>query len=200
MQQINLYQASLRQPQEILSIRQVGKLLIGVLVLLGVANAIQVWLGYRSNNTLAELRIEQQAIIATVQTLNQEIVARNDNGKIAAQLTELDRELQNKQQVFQLLSGKRFGNVDGFATQFSGLARQRIEGLWLTELYIHEGGEKLNIRGTTMQPELLPRYLQRLSKEPVFHGVEFKTFIMQRDKDHSQVNFDLRSSGEGKGK
>ncbi len=200
MQQINLYQASLRQPQETLSIRQVGKLLIGVLVLLGVANAIQVWLGYRSNNTLAELRIEQQAIITTVQTLNQEIVLRNDNGKIAAQLTELDRELQNKQQVFQLLSGKRFGNVDGFATQFSGLARQRIEGLWLTELYIHEGGEKLNIRGTTMQPELLPRYLQRLSKEPVFHGVEFKTFVMQRDKDHSQVNFDLRSSVEGKGK
>lgn len=200
MQQINLYQASLRQPQETLSIRQVGKLLIGMLVLLGVANAIQVWLGYRSNNTLVELRTEQQAIIATVQTLNQEIVARNDNGKIAAQLSELDRELQNKQQVFQLLSGKRFGNVDGFATQFSGLARQRIEGLWLTELYIHDGGEKLNIRGTTMQPELLPRYLQRLSKEPVFHGVEFKTFVMQRDKDHSQVNFDLRSSVEGKGK
>ncbi len=200
MQQINLYQASLRQPQETLSIRQVGKLLLGVFILLGMVNVIQVWLGYRSNNVLAELRTEQQVIIATVQTLNQEIAARNDTGKIAAQLTELDRELQNKQQVFQLLSGKRFGNVDGFATQFSGLARQRIEGLWLTELYIHEGGEKLNIRGTTMQPELLPRYLQRLSKEPVFHGVEFKTFVMQRDKDHSQVNFDLRSSVEGKGK
>lgn len=200
MQQINLYQAILRQPQEILSIRHVGRLLLGMLILLGMVNAVQIWLGYRGTNTLVGLREEQQMIIAAVQALNQEITARNDTGKIAAQLAELDKELHNKQQVFQLLSGKHFGNVDGFATQFSGLARQRIEGLWLTELYIHEGGGKLNIRGTTMQPELLPRYLQRLSKEPIFNGVEFKTFVMQRDKDHSQVNFDLRSSIEEKGK
>jgi hypothetical protein len=200
MQQINLYQAILRQPREVLSPRQVGLLLLGLSALLGAVNALQVWQGHRSNNRLEQLRAEQQTIIATVQTLNQEIAARNVSGQITAQLTELDRELQNKQQVLQLLTGKRFGNVDGFATQFSGLARQRIEGLWLTELYIHEGGEKLNIRGTTTQPELLPRYLQRLAKEPIFHGVEFKTFVMQRDKEHSQVNFDLRSSSEDKAK
>ena len=200
MQQINLYQAILHQPQEVLPITQVAKLLIGMLILLGMVNVFQVWFAKRSDATLSELRAEQQTILATVQTLNQEITARNDTEKITAQLADLDKELQNKQQVFQLLSNKRFGNVDGFATQFSGFARQHIDGLWLTELYIHEGGEKLNIRGTTIQPELLPRYLQRLSKEPIFHGVEFKTFVMQRDKEHSQVNFDLRSNFAGKGK
>lgn len=201
MQQINLFQDVLRKPREFLPLPQLGKVMAGGVAVLLLLNLAQWWRdGYRADE-LVFLRAEQQQVQQQLQQLQQEIqslAAQNDASALKTQLAARDAELQNKQQVLTLLSGKHFGNVDGFATQFTGLARQRLDGLWLTALHIHDGGNKLNLRGSTTAPELLPKYLQRLAVEPGFAGIEFKTFLMQRVKDKPHVEFDLRATPDEK--
>ncbi len=203
MQQINLYQDALRPAREFLALAQLGRLL-GILLLgLGVVNAGQALVTWRATQQYQVLQTEQAQLQTQVNHLQQQLQARaaeNNSATLEKQLALQDTQLQNKQQVIQLLTGRHVGNVKGFATQFGGLARQHIDGLWLTGLYIHAGGEKLNLRGSTSSPDLLPKYLQRLAMEPSFHGIEFKTFLMQRTKDKAQVDFDLRSTPEEKSK
>ena len=93
----------------------------------------------------------------------------------------------------QALSGRQFGNAKGFAEQFVGLSRQHVAGVWLTGLYIHAGGTKLNLNGSTYSPESVPKYLQNLSQEAGFRGLEFQTFLMERVDQSSLVNFSIRS-------
>lgn len=203
MQQINLYQDALRPAREYLALAQLGRFLGWLVLGLVVVNTGQVIITWRANQQLGILQTEQTQLQTQVSQLQQQLQARaaeNNAAVLQNQMTQLDMQLQNKQQVVQLLTGRHIGNVKGFATQFGGLARQHIDGLWLTGLYIHDGGEKLNLRGSTSSPDLLPKYLQRLALEPSFQGIEFKTFLMQRAKDRAQVDFDLRSTPEEKGK
>jgi hypothetical protein len=46
---------------------------------------------------------------------------------------------------------------------------------------------------------LVPRYLQRLAQEPSCQGIEFKTFLMQRADQSTQIDFDLRSTPKESG-
>ncbi len=51
--------------------------------------------------------------------------------------------------------------------------------------------------GQALKAELLPRYLQRLSTEPVFAGKTFETLLMSRDHDRpGRVDFELHGVGE----
>lgn len=99
----------------------------------------------------------------------------------------LPAEILAAQEEFAMLSNasdtvKRggFGDTRGFSEYFRALARQSIEGLWLTEVDIGSGGEKLGVRGNTMQAELVPQYMQRLAGEPVMRGQTFGSLEIER--------------------
>jgi hypothetical protein len=59
------------------------------------------------------------------------------------------------------------------------LSRQHLDGLWLTGLSIGEAGGDLEIRGRMSSQALLPEYLRRLEREPVFQGRQFAALDMQ---------------------
>ena len=166
----------------------------GFVAVLLVISAFQWWQQQAQQQSLIEARLEKEALLKKIQTITTEIAATSDDSAFKRILLLKEQELQNKALVLTVLSGKAFGNTKGFAEQLTGLSRQHIEGLWLTHLDIHAGGEKLNLQGSTFTPEQVPRYLQNLSKEPSFYGVEFKTFLMERDKGSTRVDFDIRST------
>lgn len=194
MQQINLYQASLRRPRQVLSLAQVGLaagVLLGVLLL---GSGLQWWGMLHNQQLLQTVKTEQAELEAAITALTEQLASSSNDSELKKTLSKKETELQDKQFVLEALTGRHFGNNQGFAEQFTGLARQHLEGIWLTGLYIHAGGEKLNLQGSTYEPELVPLYLQRLAQEPSFTGIEFKTFLMQRAEKSSQIDFDLRSS------
>ena len=58
---------------------------------------------------------------------------------------------------------------------------------------VHRCCAKLNLNGSTYSPESVPKYLQNLSQEAGFRGLEFQTFLMERVDQSSLVNFSIRS-------
>ena len=193
MQQINLYQAVLRKKQNRFAPSQLIRYAGLVAIVLVIISGIQVWLYSRASSHISELNMQQQQLLATLQKLSNELSASSDDSALKASIAQKEQELSNKQNVLTALSGKQFGNVKGFAEHFVGLSRQHVEGVWLTGLHIYAGGTKLNLNGSTYAPENVPKYLQNLSLEAGFRGLEFQSFLMQRVDQSSLVDFSIRS-------
>jgi len=50
------------------------------------------------------------------------------------------------------------------------------------------------LHGTTTKPALVPKYLQRLSAEKIFTGIEFEHLVMARQKKNKRrLNFSLQN-------
>lgn len=194
MQQINLYQSSIRSPRQVLTVPQLGVAAMVLIGVLAVTSGLQWWWLHRSEQQVNTAKQEQTQLMQEIEQLSKQLALSSNDSELKKTLGSKETELQDKQYVLQALTGKHFGNSQGFAEQFTGLARQHLDGIWLTGLYIHAGGEKLNLQGSTYEPELVPRYLQRLAQEPSFQGIEFKTFLMQRADKSTQIDFDLRST------
>ena len=194
LQQVNLYHQSLRKQQLRYSFSALMQA-VGVTVLLVTAySAFIFWQLQNSQTQLAGLQQQQNNALQQLQQIQQQFASRQKDLDLQQRVLQLEQELANKQNVVGILSGNEFGNTKGFIGHFTGLARQRLEGLWLTHLDISNGGLNLEIKGTTLQPELLPRYLQRLSAEQAFSGTEFKTLLMARQQAKPEwLDFSLQN-------
>jgi len=199
MQQINLYQDEFRPRREVLSLRQ-ALAALGALLL--VLLALSVWQAARNLALTTQLEAARQTLHQNetrLASLRKAQAIRKPDPALAKAVQQLAKRVETKGRVLAVLTGKRFGNTEGFVPQLTGLARQRIEGLWLTELRLYGGGTRLDMAGNALKPELVPRYLQRLSNEEVFSGTAFETFRLARQKKGTGwVIFELHSQAEKK--
>ena len=134
MQQINLYQDEFRPRREVITS---GQVLIGLGVLLVVLVLISFWQGWRNSQLAVGVEALRQTVAARearVAELQQQVAQRKPDPRLVETVQKLERRVEIKRQVLAVLSGRSFGNTDGFVPQLTGLARQRIEGLWLTGL------------------------------------------------------------------
>ena len=194
MQQINLYQDEFRPRREVVTS---GQVLIGLGVLLAVLVLVNFWQGWRNSRLAAEVEALRQTVAARearASELQRTAEQRKPDPRLVETVKRLERRVEIKRQVLAVLSGRSFGNTDGFVPQLTGLARQRIEGLWLTGLRLYAGGTRLDMTGNALKPELVPRYLQRLANEDIFTGTAFETFRLDRPEDHpAWIHFVLHS-------
>ncbi len=198
MQQINLYQDEFRPRREVVTS---GQVLIGLGVLLAVLVLASFWQGWRNGRLATEVEALRQTVAARearVAELQKTAGQRKSDPRLVEAVKKLERRVEIKRQVLTVLSGRSFGNTDGFVPQLTGLARQRIEGLWLTGLRLYAGGTRLDMTGNALRPELVPRYLQRLANEDIFTGTAFETFRLDRPEDHpAWIHFVLHSVSPG---
>lgn len=197
LQQVNLYQPAFRTRKEPVSA-------IAMLEACGIAIGI---LGAVYGYELYDLHGVQTASEGRIRTLNQmrETVAalrktqrREDPGKaLDRKIQEAQEELAQRRRLVDLLSGGSFGNTSGFSAQFTALARQHIEGAWLTGVSIGAGGKLVALEGITRAPELVPVYLDRLLKEKSFSGLSFDEMEISRsDQPPGQLTFRV-ATGKG---
>jgi hypothetical protein len=108
------------------------------------------------------------------------------------QVERLERERAGKQALLGRLEGEAMGNQRGFSAHLEGLGRQHPEGLWLRRVYLGAGGRRLGLEGGVTDAELLPRYLNALSREPAFAGTQFDSFSLHRpERPGSHLSFTL---------
>lgn len=194
-QQINLYLPIFRGELQPFSAQTM------LYVLAGVAAVLMLYYGYASwslgpmKKELASAQQQHSDALKRLETLGQQAQANQKDAALEQEVARLSAERDAKQQAFNNLTGEGLGNTKGFSAQIEGLARRRVEGVWLTNISIGEGGASFALNGGTLAPESVPVLLQALGKEPVFKGVEFKTLLMERsEKQPGRVNFTLRTS------
>ena len=197
IQQVNLYQPVLRKEKKVFSVRAL--LLALVLVAVGQAGLTGA-LAWQSGSMRTELgRMQQQrdALRTRVTELDQRHPVPKPDPQLAARRDELEAETQAKRGVLAVLKRRNLGAGGSFADYLEGLARQRLPDLWFSRVEVADGGAKVVLAGSTLKPEQLPQFLQRLSAEAPFRGLEFTSLSMDRPKDDPRrVDFVLRTEPE----
>ncbi|MGD8483792.1 MAG: PilN domain-containing protein [Thioalkalispiraceae bacterium] len=197
MQQINLYQAEFRKQKQPLDAKLLINVVIVVSVLLVMVYGFNYWSLLQARQQLGQLHQQKTSAEQQLVELKKTHQPLLKNPRLAEDIKRYQSWVDTRQQALNILSAKSFGNTQGFAEYFSGLARQKIDGLWLTGLSFAEGGRQLGLQGSALKPELVPRFLQRLSGESVFTGTRFHSLVMSREKEKDQqVDFQLRSVDE----
>lgn len=181
-QQINLYQRASRKPQEALDTRMMGYVLLGAFALLALTYGYTGWGYWSLERDLVRLNAQETAARQQVAELDQRYPMRQKSQQLETEVKRLEAELAGKTRALAALSGEGLaGNTEGFSRYLEGIARRCPTGMWLTGISITEGGARLTLSGSTLRPELVPRFLQELAAEEVFAGREFKVFQLKRD-------------------
>lgn len=197
MQHINFIHQLSRKVEPPLSVRQQLYALLALMLLLVFGYGFSLW-------QQAVVKDELSLTIATQANLQaqlDELTAKkrkleNDSG-LNNDLNRLSAEVNFRRQLLQSIDPNDQQMTKGFAEQLQGLANQQFSGLWLTELVLSERGKHMALMGYATKPEYVPRYLQKLSHEPVFLGKEFGVLKMTvAEKYPNTMRFDVRTQAK----
>ncbi|BAV32714.1 hypothetical protein SCL_0392 [Sulfuricaulis limicola] len=179
-QQINLYQPIFRKEEKKFS--AVAMLQSVGLVAIGVA-ALYAFMWWQTGALKSELRRAEQSHVEASKRLADAAARfgqRKGPSSLDTEISRLEGEIVAKQQLQEILQRGVFSNTSGFSDYFASFARQLVPGVWLTGFDITGAGEEMSLAGRTTNPELVPRYMQKLSSEKSLSGIEFRTFQMSR--------------------
>ncbi len=171
-QQINLYSPIFRKEQKRFS--AVAMLQASALMVCGVV-IIYAFLLWQVSSLRTALKQADAQNISAAKRLE-------DITRFSAtnEISQLEAQIAAREQIASLLKQGNFDNTRGYSDFFIALSRQHVPGAWLTAFSIAGAGEKMTLQGRSTAPDLVPQYIQRLSREKTLAGKEFHTFQMTR--------------------
>ncbi len=198
MQHINLYDASLRKRESKLNARNVAYVTAFIFIALLLVSGVNGVRLYLHDSAVKQAENQLQQLKQSVAELNAKLPKMTRDDSLPAKFKKLERELEQKHVVLTVLSKRSLGNTDGFVEHLAGFARQHVEGLWLTNVRIEQGGTQLSLAGHALKPEYVPQYLKKLTNETVLQGTEFKSFLLVNEKKNAnKVDFQITTQSSG---
>lgn len=98
---------------------------------------------------------------------------KDKSHELEAQVQQTEQEIRTLRKVLEILSKGNIGNTDGYSAYMQALARQSLDGIWLTGFNIVGAGNKVELEGKAVKPDLVPLYVNRLKNEPILKGKSF---------------------------
>jgi hypothetical protein len=197
IQQVNLYQDSLRQGQAGTGMSHYSAGLIGIALLL---MGISLYLLWSLGNLKTQMEQSHQSLNAEearVAHLLSKLPKQENNASLADEIEQLQNRINELTQTLQLLTAKKSGATQGFSRHFQALADQSIPEVWLSKIHISGTQRIIDLEGSTFKPGQIPYFLQQLQKEPVFHGQTFaKLLMLKSEKIPGQIDFKLNTTLE----
>jgi hypothetical protein len=181
-QQINLFNPIFLKQKKIFAALPMAKALVALLI------GVVAFALYAKQKVAA---LEKEAAASTLQLADKrtrqgaamvEFAPRQKDPALAERLAVAETELRALRKVASALHGGDFGNTDGYSPYFKALARQSLDGLWLTGVAITSAGNELELRGRALQPALVPAYFARLARETVMQGRSFASLQVSQPK------------------
>lgn len=194
-QQVNLLAPMYRKQRALFSAR----VSIGICLVVGVALTliyfVTVWRGSVIANEYTRLVGTRDIATRRVNELAAQLQGKTGDPAVESEETALTQERDRKAQALHALALREADSTVGFSPQFIGLARQRVNGLWLTKIEV--SGGQLALQGVALSEELIPRYLRRLGAENVFAGTAFQQASLERAAEGDELRFELRTQTAG---
>lgn len=180
-QQINLFNPSLEHQNKIFSAVAMMQALL-LIALGGVALALFMTYRVAGSERMEEMGRQQVALRETrLAMVARDFAPRQRNVALAQEVADAEAGLRILQDAKQMLLRGNFGSAVGYSAYLSALARQSVNGVWLTGLTI--SGNDLSIEGSSVRADLVPLYINRLASESAFEGKSFAGLeITQTDR------------------
>lgn len=177
-QQINLYNPLLLKQKKIFSSKTMaqamGLIALGLIAVYGYAY-YQVTILQMETEYAAK---RHAAVQARLTRITQQFGPRQKSADLELNIKRAEAELQALTEVQAALKQGGLVSAGGFSPYFKALARQAVEGLWLTGF--SAAGSEMAINGRTLRPGLVPDYIHRLSGEEIMQGRKFAMLEMRQ--------------------
>ncbi|MHB8455920.1 MAG: PilN domain-containing protein [Acidiferrobacterales bacterium] len=185
-QQVNLYHPVFRRQEKKFSARAMMQ--AGAVVLVGIS-LLYAYSWWRVATMHAQARdIDQQQVAAVkrLADISSKFPPQTPDPVLAAEVQRLKQRIASSTRAYEILKHDTFGSTSGYSHYLIALARQQVPGLWLTGFSISGAGEIITLEGRSRLPDLVPRYLQKLSAETVLAGTNFQVFRLDRPERDSK--------------
>ena len=196
-QQINLYQSELRPRSEPFSVVSIAWLFLVFLGALAVFYAYGTMRLNRVETAMYSIDDELQQLRGQLEVLVRQFPEKSESKLLTTEIARLNRELDRRRAISRALEKHSLENSRGFSDLLESLARQHVQGTWLTHVSIADGGESFSFAGHTWSSELVPAYIRQLSEEKPFKGLAFNVLEMQRGEEgKGDLLFEVRTREE----
>lgn len=193
-QRINLYQRPARR-LDMLSPVGLACLLCGLLVILGLASAGLAWKASHNEQAARELAASVQQLESEAVRLRSRLASSSADQMLVSAIDQREQQLANGERLLAGL-GERLSDTSlGFSSVLASLAREPLDGVWLRRIVIgSEGG--LLFEGRAVNADRIPRFVERLGREPELIGREFRTLRIERNgANERSISFSLVGMG-----
>lgn len=193
MQQINLYTAEFHPQRQWLTPRMCLQLWGAALAIGIVVATAQGWRHYRLSAEASLLQTQVSSEQSSFDADQAALAARLPSPALGAELERSKGEETAKNELLKALQNGVLSGQHGYTPVLVGLARNTIDGLWLTSIEI-EGGD-VNLKGETRKPDFVPAYIDKIVADSDFGPREYRSLKMETD-DKGLLSFELRGHRE----
>jgi hypothetical protein len=172
-QQINLFEARFRPRTPHFSARTMGFAVLAVALLTLAFRGLYAWQTRSLETNLAQTDKRAAELREQAVRFAREFGDTGRGGALADEIARVEEQLRARRGLLEAIHGGAAGGTAGFSPYLSALARQAMQGVWLTGIQIGGSGE-LVLKGRVLQSELVPAYIERLKREPLFNGREVR--------------------------
>lgn len=193
IQEINLLKTEKKSQKFDIDFPMLVKLVIifgSILLLVSIYEGLQSFTNLRAVN-----KIETEKRVLENELAKQEILVpqKQSIDQLSATIEIQVAAMKLKKEILNKLIESEVKQVGGFSEYLASLSRKTIPGLWLTRMIFNTYDAHYTLEGKTLQPDLIPKFMEGLSKEPIFAGKTFQVFKVSVDKKKG-LNFLLETS------
>lgn len=194
-QAVNFYRGSARPRAVPLSAEWIVRAWLVTVLLLLCLTMVQVVLNQRLQARVGAA--EKQATISEshlreLQLLHPE---PKPDPVLVSDLEHMQRTVHGLNRLIEAVKGDDLVQRRGFTGYFDALARQVLPDVWLTGIQLTKGGEEIELSGSAVVSESIPKLVGSLGLQPAFRGRTFSDLVVRRpEKQQDQINFVLRTT------
>jgi hypothetical protein len=171
-QQINLINPALIKQKDFFTAVNIGLLYAVFVAVLGA----WVWQLKQQSEPLLAVEKSATARLAEMQAQMDQMLLANqphDEQLAVAQLKALEDKKMQQTFLIETIAKSQTNAPAGLAKYMRGLAMQKVDAVWLTGFTIDAMQHSVNLKGRSLNAEILPVYIQQLGEQPVFSGQAF---------------------------
>ncbi|TKB51203.1 PilN domain-containing protein [Ferrimonas sediminicola] len=194
---VNLYRSDLLPVSVRLNFNRLLAVTLGVILAL---SALCGWLSVetgRAQARLAALQNQQSQAQEQIQSLSEQLAARQLDQGLAQQVTILERQLAAMDLLATELDRRSVMANPGFSNLMRDLAQSSDQQVWLQRFGVSDSG--ILLQGLAQSPAAVPQWLGRLGLKPSLRGRSLSQFRLSGN-DTGPVTFTVgheMDSGEG---
>jgi hypothetical protein len=205
LQQVNLYEPIFREDSKLFSATTIC---VGLGAVAAGLAAITVFYWLHVNSLERQLRTvhtQESAQEKLIEQAKAIVEQAGSHQTIDAHLQAMVIELGRRNQAVRYLRGEDAAGAGasmranrGFVGRMTALARQQLDGLWLTGATFISGTGGFELSGSALRADLVPIYLGRLTNEPAIAGTHLQTVDIRQPKKPTQAQVDFAVSSSTK--
>lgn len=169
-QQINLFAPRFREQKKHFSAATLVLALASLLVLSVGVQSLYAWQNRALQATLSDTDRRVATLREQLVRFSNEYSAQGRSTALADEIARVEERLRTRRELLAGMRSGAGGDVEGFSPYLAALARQTMNGVWLTGIEIGGKSGDLVLKGRVLDGDLVPAYIGQLNKEEPFAG------------------------------